>query len=239
MKGNQLFDHEKFNFTIARLKKNGETFEIVVEDPDKALAFRSGAAIDMHDIVQSEKIFSSANHGMLASTAEFRNVFGTDNTLEICSIILKEGELHLTAEYKAKLREDKRKQIVYSIHKNCIDPRTNAPHTIARIEAAIDELKIKIDEFKSPMDQMKTIITQLSQLLPMKFENKKYSIKIFSQHSERGMALVRRYTKPIDSSWNEDGSAVCIVEVSPGMAAELIDALNKLTKGGVKIEELS
>jgi ribosome maturation protein SDO1 len=239
MKGNQLFDHEKFNFTIARLKKNGETFEIVVEDADKALAFRSGAKIEVSDIVQSEKIYSSANHGMLAAEAEFQSFFGTDNTSEICAIILKDGELHLTAEYKAKLREDKKKQIIYSIHKNCIDPRTNAPHTIARIDATITELKIKIDEFKSPMDQMKTIITQLSSLLPMKFENKKYSIKIFSQHSEHGMALVRRYTKPLDMSWNDDGSVVCIIEVSPGVAAELIDALNKLTKGGVNIDELS
>lgn len=238
MKGNQLFDHEKFNFTIARLKKNGETFEIVVDDADKALAFRNGSVIDLHDIVQSEKIFSNANHGMLSSSTEFRNIFGTDNPLEICSIILKEGELHLTAEYKAKLRDDKRKQIVYSIHKNCIDPRTNAPHTIARIEAAMDELKIKIDEFKPAMDQMKTVITQLASILPMKFENRKYSIKIFSQYSERGMALVRRFVKPIDLSWNEDGSAVCIIEASPGVTAELIDSLNKMTKGGVKIEEI-
>lgn len=239
MKGNQMFDFEKFNFTIARLKKQGKIFEIVISDIEKALLYRNGSNIDILDVIQSEKIFYSANHGRLASTSELFDVFETDDQIKICEKILKEGDLHLSAEYKAKLREDKKKQIIFLIHKNSIDPRTDAPHTISRIESAIEEKKIKIDEFKPAIEQVKEVINKIHDILPLKFENKKYSIRIFSPNAEKGMIIVRKFTKPIDTSWMDDGSVVFIIEISPGVANDLIENLKNITKGGIHIEQFS
>jgi len=177
MKSDKLFDPEKFNFNIARLKKGGETFEIVI-DSDLAIAYKEGKNVDIDDIIKSEKIFNSANHSRLSSENIMKQVFNTTDFLTIAREIIKSGEIHLTAEYKNKIRETKKNQIIYLIHKNSIDPRTNAPHTISRITSALEERKIRIDEFKTLLDQVKDIVKEIKIILPLKFENKKYSIKL-------------------------------------------------------------
>ena len=64
----QTYDHEKVSFNLARLKKGGEHFEIVV-DPDLAVSFKEGQDIPIKDILKGEKIFSDAKKGQLASEA--------------------------------------------------------------------------------------------------------------------------------------------------------------------------
>lgn len=165
-----------------------------------------------------------------------KNVFHTDNINEIARLILSQGEIHLTAEYKSKIREAKKKQIIYLIHKNSIDPRTNAPHTIDRITTAVESKKIRIDEFSTPLDQVKSVVDEIKTILPLKFENKKYSIRVYSEHAPRAVSFIQKYTTPIDTSWNDDGSVSCIIEVSPGIGTEIIKGLNNMTKGGIEIE---
>ncbi|MBN2881115.1 ribosome assembly factor SBDS [Candidatus Woesearchaeota archaeon] len=235
MKSGKLFDHEKFNFDIARLKKGGETFEVVV-DNNLAVAFKEGKSVDLNDVIKSNKIYSNANHSLLSSETIMENIFKTDDKNEIAKIILKEGEIHLTSEYKAKVREEKKKQIIYLIHKNSIDPRTNAPHTLVRIEDAINSKKVRIDEFKTANDQLKSVLDEIKTILPLKFEKKKYSIKIYSEYAARGISLIQRHVEPMSSDWQEDGSVICMIEISPGVASELIEQINKLTKGTADIE---
>ena len=64
---NRTYDKEKVSFTLARLKKGGENFEIVISDVDNALKYREGKNIDLKDILQSETIFESASKGIKAS----------------------------------------------------------------------------------------------------------------------------------------------------------------------------
>jgi len=85
------YDPEKFNLNVARIKKGGENYEIVV-DPDSAIAFKEGKEIEIIDILKYEKIFSDAQKGQLSPEKNFKESFGTEVILEIAKIILEKGE---------------------------------------------------------------------------------------------------------------------------------------------------
>ena len=89
---------------IARLKSNGHDFEILV-DCNKAMDFKTGKEIPLSDILAIEKIFSDSKKGMEPSEVELKNAFNTDNVEEIAKKIIKKGDIQLTSEYKAKIRE--------------------------------------------------------------------------------------------------------------------------------------
>ena len=58
------------------------------------------------------------------------------------------------------------------IHANGIDPKTNLPHPLQRIENALEEANVKIDEHKSEEKQVEEIVRKLQPILPIKFANR-------------------------------------------------------------------
>src|SRR3989338_7316502 len=99
---------------VARLKKDGEAFEILV-DCDKAIEFKKGKG-SIQDAVVAEYIYKDSKKGSKASEHEIEKFFETTNFYDVAEIILRHGEIQLTAEYRSKLREEKRKKIVELIH---------------------------------------------------------------------------------------------------------------------------
>lgn len=53
------------------------------------------------------------------------------------------GELQLTAAERQEKVRKKRAEIVNYIHKYYIDPKTKLPHPIARLDGAIDDVKVR------------------------------------------------------------------------------------------------
>jgi ribosome maturation protein SDO1 len=231
------YDKEKAAFNITRLKKGGETFEIIV-NPDEAIAFRKGENIDIKDVLYGESILSNAQRGLHASEETMKAVFKTENVTEIAKIILKEGDIQLTSEYRQKLRDEKRKKIIATIARNAIDPRTSLPHPIQRIENAFEECKVKVEELKSAEEQISDIVKKLRPILPIKFEVKILQIDIPSTFAPKMYSAVAGFGEMQDQKWNSDGSWTCKVKVPAGMQMELIDKLNSQTHGGVNVKVL-
>lgn len=223
-------DHEKVQFNLARLKKNEEIFEIVVE-PSLAIAFKEGKDIDIKEILKSEDIFSDAKKGLLASEHKLKEIFDIESVLEIAKKILREGEIQLTSEYRQGLIETKKKQIIEMIHKNSVDPNTGLPHPVIRIENAFTEAKIHVNEFKSVKEQLEDIIKKIRPILPLSFEVKEIEIKIPAEHAGKSNAIVRGLVKIQKEDWLSDGSWRCIVEVPVAMQEELFDRLNDVVHG--------
>ena len=237
MQNRQTYDKEKASFNVARLKKGGENFEVIV-DPDLAIDYRNGKEIEVKEILQGETILSNAQRGLQASENILKSVFKTDSPLEIAKIILKEGEIQLTAEHRQKLREEKKKKIVATISRNAIDPKTNLPHPQLRIENAFNEAKVKVDEFKSAEDQINEIVKKLRPILPIKFEIKLLQIDIPATFAPKLYSTVSSYGELQDQKWNSDGSWTCKVKIPAGMRMELIDKLNSQTHGGINVKDL-
>jgi ribosome maturation protein SDO1 len=235
MRPDMIFDTERVHFNVAKMKKGGENFEVVI-DPDKAVEYKEGKKIDIAEVLKAEKVFFDAKRGEHASEERMQELFGSADALEVAEIIIKEGEIQLTAEHRAKVREEKRKRVVQLIARNACDPKTKLPHPILRIENAMEEAKIKIDEFKRPEDQLQHIIKELRPILPISIETRVLMITISAQHATKAYSSLHSFGVMKRESWQNDGSWIGHLEVPAGMVTDLIDKLNAMTHGSVHVE---
>jgi len=222
---------------IARLKIHGSDFEILV-DCDNALKFKEGQDIAMDDILAADKVFSDAKKGLLASETQMHTIFKSSDTADVAQIILKKGEIQVTAEHRSQLRNQKFKKILDMIHTNGVDPRTGLPHPRNRLELAFDEAKIKIDEYKSAEEQVESIIKLLRPILPINVEKKRIALKIPPLYAGKAYSAVQGFGQLKQDEWLTDGSWTCIVEIPAGLQADLFDKVNKITHGDVETKIL-
>ncbi|HIH15605.1 MAG: hypothetical protein QT08_C0015G0006 [archaeon GW2011_AR17] len=219
---------------IARLKKDGEVFEILV-DCDKALAYREGKIKDLLEVLASKEIFADVKKGLRASEKEIKRIFKTDTFESIADVILKKGEIQITAEHRNTLREEKRKQIITFIHRHAVDPKTGHPHPPQRIEAALEQAKAKIDEFHSVEVQVQEILPKIRSLLPIKLETRDLEILVPTKYAQAVLAYIRKESRVLKEQWQNNGSLKASIEIPSGIYEEIEDKLNALSKGEVDI----
>jgi ribosome maturation protein SDO1 len=215
---------------IARLKKGGETFEVLV-DPYLARDLKEGKEISFDDLIASEEIFRDAKKGERVATEELSKYFGTNNLEEIVKTIITEGDVQITAEQRKEMLEQKKKQIVEFIRRNTVDPRTGTPHPPSRIERAMEEAKVHIDIFKTVEAQVKEIIKTLKPIIPIRIEEVEIAIKIPPLYTGKAIGSVYSFGNVVKEEWQRDGSWICILRIPAGMQAELLDLLGRITQG--------
>ncbi len=218
---------------VAKLRKEGKVYEILV-DCESALAFRSGKSVSINDVVVTEEIFYDAKKGNKASENELKKIFGTEDKLDICKKIIKEGTIPLTAELARKEIENKRKLIVTLIARNVVDPKTGKPHPPQRIDNAMNEAKVKVDENKSAEQQVQDIIHQINKILPIKFEVREIAVRILAQYAHKAFPTLKRFGKLLEEKWESDGSLRVTIEIPAGMQEEFEVTLNNIAKGTVE-----
>jgi ribosome maturation protein SDO1 len=217
---------------IARLKKGGEVFEVLV-DCDKAMEFRDGKC-ELTDVLATEAIYKDAKKGDKASETEMEKLFETEDVKKIAETIVIKGEIHLTAEHRSQLREEKRKAIVSLIHRNAIDSKTKLPHPPNRIESAMEEARVNIDELKSAEMQIDEVLNKIRNVLPIKFVLVEVEIKIPAQFTGSAYGTIKQMGKVLKENWENNGSLTLELEIPGGLQEELFDKLNNLTHGGIE-----
>ncbi len=218
------------HLNLARWKRGSDEFELVV-DADKAMEWRRTKQGDVRDVLVMPKVFSDAKKGMIASQHRLEALFGTTDELEVAKRILSEGEVQLTTEFKQKLLEQKRKQLVLLLHKQGVDPQTHAPHPITRIESALLEAKVRIDEFKPAEQQVQNALKQLRPILAIALETKDIAIVLPAEHASKAVTALKTMTKILKETWQPDGSWSGTIQIPGGLVQELYDKLNQLTHG--------
>jgi len=224
-------------FTTARISRDGEKFEILVK-PEPALEYKMGKPLGISQLLVIEKIFSDGGKGTRASTEKLEKAFGTIDPLKIAEDIMRHGELQLTTDQRRQLVEDKRKQIVAFISRNCIDPRTGTPHPPLRIEQALNQVKYSIDPFKPPEEQSKDIIDELRSIIPIKMEQMRVAVKIFAEYAAKGYGAVKGYGTITKEEWQADGALVAVVEMPAGVYGPFVERLGKITQGTIQTKIL-
>ena len=236
MKG-ETYDKERFSVNLARLKKGNEKFEVVINS-DAAIDFKQGKISDIRAALVNEKIFSDAKKGMHASEKLMQSFFKTTDSLKVAEIIIQQGEIQLTEEYRERKKKEKVKRLIEIIHRNGIDPKTHLPHPVTRIEAAFEEAKVHIDDYRSAEDQLQDVLKKLRVILPIKFEIKEISIKIPADYAAKSYSTVKQFGKILRENWQSDGSWLAIVEMAGGLEQDFYDRINKLTHGNVEAKVL-
>lgn len=219
---------------IARLKKGGKNFEVLV-DCEKSMEYKEGKNISLSDILATDNVFFDAKKGELASESQLESLFETTDPETIAGKIIKEGEVQLTADYKNKLLEDKKKKILQLIHDNAVDPKTGNPIPVNRLELAMEEAKIRINEHRTVEEQAKDIVRKLQPILPIKMEKVTLRLKIPPQYVGKCYSQVRSIGELLKEEWLNDGAWLCQLEIPAGRKNEFIDKINHFTKGEAEI----
>jgi ribosome maturation protein SDO1 len=217
-------------YTVARITKDNEHFEVLVK-PQKAFDYRMGKITALSEVLVTETIFSDANKGTKVAEENLRKAFGTTDPLKIAEIILKRGTLQLTTEQRRKMIEDKRKQIIDFISRQCVDPKTNLPHPPLRIENALEQIHYPIDPFKPVEEQAKDIIKQLRAILPLKMEQVSVGVHIPAQYSAKAYGTIKVFGTIKREEWRPDGSWYGVIEMPAGLYAPFLERLGEITKG--------
>ena len=242
MRAGPTFDHERVSFNLAKLRKGGEDFEIVI-DPDAAITYKEALhegeePVSVSEVVKAEKVFADAKKGLLASEEHMSTVFGTTNPVAVAQIILREGEIQLTADHRARIREEKQQRLLEHIRRHAADPKTGLPHPMKRLELAFEEAKIKIDMNRRVNAQIKDVVAKLQPILPLRFEDVTYRVHLGPQEAQRLYGDVKGFGELRQEEWLNDGSWVCHVKIPAGLQHELVDMLNEKTHGQVDVEKV-
>ena len=220
-------------YTVARMTHDGEHFEILVK-PQLALSYRLGKTKSISELLISDTIFTDAGKGLRTSEDKLQEVFGTTDSIEIASIILKKGTLQLTAEQRKQLVQDKRRQIVSFISRQCVDPKTNLPHPPMRIEQAMKQIHFSIDPFRDVEEQAREVIKLLRPILPLKMEQVSVAVRIPPEYASKTYGTVKGFGVIKREQWQADGSWSATVEMPAGLYGPFLEKLGKITRGNLE-----
>ncbi len=219
---------------VAKLTIKGEHFELLV-NPDLAWELRSGKEVDFKSLLISETVFKDSRKALKASDESVKKNFGTDDIKTIATAIIRKGELQLTTEQRREMVENKRKQIIAFIVKNCIDPKSGLPHPPQRIENAFGNIRVNIDPFKTVEEQAQDAIKLLRVDLPLKVSQVVMSVAVSKEYGARVNNAVSKLGSVTRSEWRHDGSWFGEIVLPAGMQQSFVDRINELTRGNAEI----
>lgn len=225
-------------FTIARLTKDNEHFEVLVKPP-KALDYRNGKIASITEVLAAETIFSDANKGTRVSEEQLRKAFGTTDALKIADTILKKGTLQLTTDQRRKMVDDKRKQVIDFISREAVDPKTNLPHPPTRIENAMEQIRYTIDAHRPVEEQAREIVKLLRPILPLKIEQISVGVRVPAEYSARAYGAIKNFGEIKQEEWRADGSWYGKIEMPAGAYASFLNKLGEITKGNGEAKIIS
>ena len=214
---------------IVRYVSKGEKFEMIV-DSELAWEYRLGKRTSLENILISDTIYKDANKGERATVASLQKVFGTTDVMKIADIIIKKGDLPITAERRNRLIEENRKKIINIITRNCIDSRTNAPLPPSRVENILKELKVRIDPFASAEEQANEIIKEIKKVIPIKIAKAIIQIQIPVEYASKTYnQVIAKMSTVVNSNWKNDGSWEGEVEIPAGIQETFIQKINEIS----------
>lgn len=224
-------------YTIARITRDGEHFEILVK-PQPALDYKLGKTSSILDVLVTDTVFTDAGKGMKPSEEKLQKAFDTTDPLKIAQVILKKGTLLLTTAQRKQLIEDKKKQIINFIARHSVDPRTNLPHPPLRIEQAMEQIHFSIDPFKDAEEQAKEMVKLLRPVLPLKMEQVSVAVRIPPEYAAKAYGTVKGFGTIKKEEWRADGSWTSIIEMPAGLYGPFLEKLGEITRGSAEAKLL-
>jgi len=224
---------------IARYETSGERFEVLV-DPKMVWKIRNddelGENFNILDYLAIDTIFKDSNKGIRASSESMVKIFNNTEIQKIAMDIIIKGEIQLTTEQRKEMMENKRKQIISTIARNAINPKTKTPHPPQRIELALNEAKVSIDPFKPVDAQVQDILKKLQPILPIRFENVVIAVRLSGEDYGKCYGDIKNFAKITKDEWQKDGSWIGLIELPAGLQGDFYDKINSKTKGNAEIK---
>jgi ribosome maturation protein SDO1 len=220
--------------TLARLSKDGNIFEILV-DPDLALKLRKGGDVGIENVLASQEIFSDAKKGDRVSGEDLQKTFHSMDIFKISESIIKHGELQITTEQRNRFAVEKKKAIADIISKQGMDPRTKTPHPPQRILNAMEQAKVNVDPFKPARNQVNEVLKKIQEIIPISLERIEIAVRVPIKLAGKVSSEIRNIALVKKEEWKSE-AWIALIEIPAGMQSDVYDSLNKLTSGEVEVK---
>ena len=227
----------KVKEVIARYKKAGKKFEILLNWNKYSEYLKHPDKVDIEEVVIGDGVFEDIRKAQRAKEQDIKQAFGDKPLIEIYREIIDRGEIQLTEEQRKELIEEKRRKIVHFISTYAIDAQTSLPLTPARVEHALEQVKFKIDPLRSVEKQIEEAIKALRLVLPIKIESKLYEVRCTLDVGGKLRNELSRLGNIKSEDWGTS-YYTCQIEIPAGLMDNFFGVVNKITKGEAFVKEL-
>ena len=90
------------NVAYVRLQRKGKRFEIACYR-NKLISWRNKIETNLEEVLQVVSVFTNVSKGMLASSNDLQEYFGTIDQLIVCREILDKGEMQVSEQERGAL----------------------------------------------------------------------------------------------------------------------------------------
>lgn len=221
-----------------RIRYDGDrTFEVLVEpEPAKKAKFE-GEDPDMPRLLFIQDVFKDANEGEKASPSELEEEFGTKQVMEAAEEVFEKGDMRLTTDQKAEMREDKRQQVISMISRRAKNPKTGNPHPPQRVENALEEAGFNFDAMEDVKSQFKDAVEAIRPIIPVSLEEKTVAIKVPSGSGGKAYNLIQQKADVVEEEWGNE-YFFAKIRVPAGVLTELMEEIQKMTSGNFKVQDV-
>ena len=208
----------------------GKDFEILV-DPDLAKEAKlEGKEYEIQRLLFVQEVFTDASAGERASADELESEFNNKQIMEAAEEVFEKGEMQLTTDQKAEMREEKYKQVVNMIARRVQNPQTGNPHPPKRIENALEEAGFNIQAMDDVEDKFDEAVDQLKPIIPVSLEEKTMAVKIPNDKTGKAYDLLQQKTDLEEEKWGNE-YFYAKMTLPAGILEELMRDIQEATDG--------
>jgi len=224
------------NVAYVRYKEDNKKFEIACYK-NKVVSWRNGIEKDINEVLQIERVFTNVSKGIVASSKDLKEVFGTDDEKEVCRIILEKGDLQVSGKERNQQIDEKFKEIANIVYNKCVNIETKKPFPLAMIENAMKEIHFAINVNKSSKSQAIALIKELQAIMPIQRAQMKVRVDIPKEIGKKMKPQIEPLTVNIEKeNFGINYQLICVID--PGNYREINDLVAKNTKGKGNVEVL-
>ncbi|PSG99067.1 MAG: ribosome assembly factor SBDS [Nanohaloarchaea archaeon SW_7_43_1] len=217
--------------------RGNKQFEILVE-PDLAKESKlEGKEHEIQRMLFVQEIFTDAGEGERASTEEIDKEFGTKQIMEAAEEIFEKGDMQLTTEQKAEMREEKWKQLISMISRRVQNPKTGNPHPPDRVENGLEETGFNINWDSDLEEEFEDAIDELRPIIPVSLDKKTVAIRIPNDQAGKAYDKLQQAAEIEEEQWGNE-YFTARVTLPAGVLSELIDELQDMTSGKTEMKEV-
>ena len=224
----------KQQYQVVKYKYEKVTYEALFK-PGCALKVREGKLGIGNATFADEVFVAPHSKGVIAKPQDLAKAFPGKSGNDLLQFIAEKGEIQYSTVERRQLTEEKKKRIAEYIHKYYVDPATNNPHPVQRINNAIDQLKIQID-IEAPMDkELKEIEKRINDVLPCKRMEVIAIVTIPNDFCKQADQAMKKFGK-VSGVTQEGSSKKYNVAIVPGDFDLLSKELARATRGNYQID---
>jgi ribosome maturation protein SDO1 len=216
---------------LVKYTSGKKRFEVLTKD-GSVKKFREGK-LGWNNVLFADQVFTDSKKGNVAKDKDLKSVFGTSDLTECLIKIILEGELSVSAKERKEDMKRHKQAVIGHLHRTYVDAG-NLPHPLTRLEAAVNDSKVRIDPGEQVEKQANDIVKAMSGKLVFRKNTVEYTVAVSHTYARKASSVIYQYCEVNKENWEANG---CVWTFGIGASEfdKFMAALNKITNGDYQL----